>query len=67
MGKNMPPKTSMADFTALVRRSGLSLTDAQIAEIYQGWGYIERMLERIRVPGRGREAELALTFKPEGS
>jgi hypothetical protein len=63
----MPPKTSMADFTVLVRRSGLALTDAQIAEIYQGWGYIERLLERIRVPGRGREAELAHTFKPEGT
>jgi hypothetical protein len=63
----MPPKTSMADFTVLVRRSGLALTEAQIAEIYQGWGYIERLLERIRVPGRGREAELAHTFKPEGS
>ena len=63
----MPPKTSLADFTVLVRRSGLSLTEAQIAEIYNGWGYIERLLERIRVPGRGREAELAHTFKPEGT
>ncbi len=61
----MPPKTSLEDFIVLVRRSGLSLTDAQIAEIYKGWGYCERMLERIRVPGRGREAELALTFRPE--
>jgi len=63
----MPPKTSLADFTVLVRRSGLALTEAQIAELYNGWGYIERMLERIRVPDRGREAELAHTFKPEGN
>jgi hypothetical protein len=63
----MPPKTSLADFIVLVRRSGLSLSDAQIAELYNGWGYVERMLERVRVPGRGREAELAHTFKPEGS
>ena len=63
----MPPKTSMADFIVLVRRSGLSLTDAQIAEIYNGWGYTERLLERIRVPGRGREAELGLTFDPENT
>ena len=62
----MPPKTSLADFTALVRRAGIALTEAQIAEIYNGWGYIERMLERIRPPGRGREAELAHTFNPEG-
>ena len=63
----MPPKTSLADFKALVRRAGLALTETQIAEIYQGWGYVERLLERIRVPGRGREAELAHTFKPEGT
>jgi hypothetical protein len=61
----MPPKTSLADFTALVRRSGLTLTEAQINELYKGWGYTERLLERLRVPGRGREAELAHTFKPE--
>ncbi len=61
----MPPKTSMADFVALIRRAGLSLTDAQIADLYNGWGYTERMLERIRMPGRGREAELAHTFDPE--
>ena len=61
----MPPKTSLADFTALVRRAGLTLTETQIDELYKGWGYFERLLERIRVPGRGREAELAHTFKPE--
>jgi hypothetical protein len=61
----MPPKTNLEDFIVLVRRAGLALTEAQINEIYQGWGYVERMLERIRVPGRGREAELAHTFRPE--
>jgi len=61
----MPPKTSLADFIVLVRRSGLALTEAQINELYNGWGYVERLLERLRVPGRGREAELAYTFKPE--
>ncbi len=61
----MPPKTSLQDFIVLVRRAGLALTDAQINELYKGWGYTERLLERLRVPGRGREAELAHTFKPE--
>jgi hypothetical protein len=61
----MPPKTNLEDFVVLVRRAGLALTEAQINEIYQGWGYVERMLERIRVPGRGREGELAHTFHPE--
>ncbi len=63
----MPPKTSQADFEALVRRAGLSLTPAQIAEIYVGWGYVEGMLERIRTPPRGREAEPAHVFTPEGA
>lgn len=61
----MPPKTSLADFIVLVRRSGLALTETQINELYNGWGYMERMLERVRVPGRGREAELAHSFRPE--
>jgi hypothetical protein len=61
----MPPKTSLEDFIVLVRRAGLALTEAQINEIYQGWGYAERMLERIRVPGRGREAEPAHIFRVE--
>ena len=61
----MLPKTSLRDFTALVRRAGLALTEVQINELYKGWGYTERLLERLRVPGRAREAELAHTFKPD--
>ena len=45
-------------------RAGVSLTPAQLAEIHTGWAYVEPMLERIRTHGRGREAELALTFNP---
>jgi hypothetical protein len=63
----MQPKTSLADFEALVRRAGLSLTAANIADLYQGWGHVEGMLERLRTPDRGREAELALIFRPEGT
>ena len=45
----MQPKTSRADFEALVRRAGLPLTDAQIADIHGGaWAYMEVMLERVR-------------------
>ena len=61
----MQTKTSLEDFEALVRRAGLTLTQAQIAELHTGWAYVEPMLERIRVHGRGREADLALTFRPE--
>jgi hypothetical protein len=61
----MPAKLSQADFEALVRRAGLPLTPAQIAELYGNWALIEPMLERVRAHGRGREAEPALIFRPE--
>lgn len=62
----MPTKTSRADFEALVRRAGLSLSEAQTGIFHEGFGHIEIMLENIRRPARGREAEPALTFDPEG-
>lgn len=61
----MPEPTSRADFEALVRRAGLALTPGQVDELYLGWAHVEPMLARIRAPGRGREAEPALTFRPE--
>ncbi len=57
-------KTSKTDFEALIRRAGITVSPEQISELYIGWGYMEPMLERIRVHGRGREAEPALTFDP---
>ena len=61
----MQPNMPLADFEALVRRAGLTLTAAQVTEIYQGWFYVEGMLERIRTPLRGREAEPAHIFRPD--
>ena len=63
----MQPKMPLADFEALTRRAGLPLTPEQVAELYAGWAYIEPMLARIRGENRGREAEPALTFRPEPS
>jgi hypothetical protein len=60
----MQPKLSLAEFEVLVKRAGVALTPAQLADIHIGWAYVEPMLERIRTHGRGREAELALTFDP---
>ena len=57
--------TTLEDFKALVRRAGLTLTDAQLAEIYGAWGHVEGMLARIRTPMLPREAEPSHTFKPE--
>ena len=58
-------KTTLEDFKALVRRAGLTLTDAQLAEIYGAWAHVEGMLTRIRTPMLPREAEPSHTFKPE--
>jgi hypothetical protein len=62
----MPPQTSRADFEALVRRAGLQLSDAQIADIHENaWPHIERMVQLVRGAGRDRSAEPAHTFDPE--
>jgi hypothetical protein len=55
---------TLADFVVLVRRAGLTLTEAQIAELHAVWGYVEAMLARNRTPALVREAEPALIFKP---
>ena len=61
----MPTNISYADFEALARRAGLNLSDAQIANLHEAFGYIEAMVENIRQPTRGREPEPALIFTPE--
>jgi len=57
--------TSLEDFKAMVRRTGVTLTAAQTEDIYEGWGYVEPMLERIRAHGRDRAAEPAHIFLPD--
>lgn len=61
------PDTTLDDFTALVRRSGLTLSDAQVGELYKAWGYVEGMHARNRTPLLAREDEPALIFKPRES
>lgn len=58
-------KTSRTDFEALVRRAGITLTPAQADHIYEGWGFVEPMFDRIRTHGRGREAEPAHIFRAD--
>lgn len=60
----MPAPLSHDEFAVLVRHAGLHLTPTQLTEMYQAWGNVEPMLERIRSPLRGREAEPALIFQP---
>ncbi|HEY2104149.1 MAG TPA: hypothetical protein VGH29_00090 [Candidatus Binataceae bacterium] len=59
------PDTTLEDFTALVRRAGLALSAAQIAELYGAWGHLEKMLARNRTPALAREAEPSHIFKAE--
>ncbi len=64
----MTPKTTLADFEALVRRAGLPLTPAQIADIHAGaWGHMERATAAVRGTDRDRSAEPSHIFKPEGA
>jgi hypothetical protein len=57
----MTPTISQPEFEFLARRAGLTLSEAQKAELYSAYGYIEAMLEKVRKP-RGREAEPAHIF-----
>ena len=57
----MTPKITEADFAALVKRAGLTLSDAQKAELFKAYAYVEVMVERVRTP-RGRAAEPAHIF-----
>lgn len=61
------PASDREAFEALVRRSGLTLSDAQKAELLVGYGYIVAMAERVRGRDkRPREAEPAMMFKADG-
>lgn len=64
----MDATTTRADFAALIRHAGITPTEAQIAELHEGWAYIERMLIRLRGPGmRPREVEPAHIFVPQAA
>ena len=56
---------SRDDFEALVRTSGLPLSEAQKSGLFEAYGYVEAMAQRVRAGGkRPREAEPAVIFKP---
>jgi hypothetical protein len=61
----MPAKLPQDDFAALVRRTGVELSPAEIEDLYGAWQDVEPMLDRIRAGTRPREAEPALIFRPE--
>jgi hypothetical protein len=57
----MPANISDAALDFLLARAGLSLSDAQKAELKGVYAGIAAMAERVRKP-RGRMAEPALTY-----
>jgi hypothetical protein len=52
----MPPKTTEAEFDALVAQAGLPLTVAQKAAIHAVFGGIEAMQALVRSPAPSPEA-----------
>lgn len=62
----MPPKTTKAEFDALVARAGLPLTEAHKADLLAVYGGIEAMLERVRQPAPAPVAEPMTTFRAGG-
>ncbi len=61
----MKPTISEADFAVLVAQTGLPLSPAQSHDIYEVYGLIEAMRDRVHAP-LPREAEPALVFTPHG-
>lgn len=58
-------KISRDDFEALIRRTGLSLSPAEIEHMREGWALVEPMLERIRSHDLDRVAEPAHIFRAD--
>ena len=61
----MKPTISEADFAVLVAQTGLPLSPAQSHDIYEVYGLIEAMRDRVHAP-LPREAEPGLIFAPHG-
>ena len=59
----MQPRINEADFAVLVAQTGLTLTPTQRQDIYDAYGLVEAMRDRVHAP-LPRAAEPALTFKP---
>ncbi len=62
----MKPKISETDFAVLVGQTGLPLTASQSHDIYEVYGLIEAMRDRVHAP-LPREAEPSLIFQPHGA
>jgi hypothetical protein len=59
------PRISEDSFAVLMAQTGLTLTPAQRRDIYDAYGLVEAMRDRVHAP-LPRAAEPSLTFKPHG-
>ncbi len=60
----MTPSIDKAGFSILARQSGVALTEAEIETLYQGYGFLERLVADLDRPDDAA-AEPALIFMPE--
>jgi hypothetical protein len=60
----MKTRVSEAEFDVMVMQTGLPLTAAQKATLYQAYGMLEAMIDRVNRP-MPRELEPAHMFTPE--
>lgn len=60
----MEPRIDEEEFALLARRSGVRLSDDDIAVLYEGYGWFERLVADLDRPVDAR-AEPALVFMPE--
>lgn len=65
---DIKPSVTEAEFAVLIRHSGLPVTEAQRAVLYDVFGHFEAMCARVRTVGDGtrdRGAEPSHVFRPE--
>jgi hypothetical protein len=60
------PQISEAEFAALTVARGFAFSAEELADLYQAYGMVEAMVERVR-SGRAREAAPAFVFDPAGA
>jgi hypothetical protein len=60
----MKPSVNEEEFAVLAKQTGIPLTSAQIATLYEAYGYVEAMNATLRGE-RDRSVEPAHTFKAE--
>jgi len=58
------PNISLSAFAEKAKEAGLTLSEAETRELYEGYGYVDAMVARLRSAKRAPEAEPASVFKP---